>query len=84
MQGDDIPKNAEQSQIAFRKTKTVSRRALLAGTAGLTIGGVLGAPAAIAEHRRVAGPVRASRSFRNNERPHLFGEPLAPWDGGHR
>lgn len=39
-----------------RTAKKVSRRSLLAGTAGLTVGGMLGAPAAMAEHRRVTGP----------------------------
>ncbi len=47
---DDIHDNAEQSQIPFRRPKGVSRRSMFAGTAGLTLGGVLGAPPALAEH----------------------------------
>lgn len=40
----------------LRHAGGVSRRSLLAGTAGLTIGGMLGAPAALAQQGRAAGP----------------------------
>lgn len=46
----------DQVQTPIRAAKGFSRRTLLAGTAGLTIGGVLGAPAALAQHGRPAGP----------------------------
>lgn len=46
----------DHAQEADPTAKGVSRRALLASTAGLTIGGVLGAPAALAQHGRPAGP----------------------------
>lgn len=55
MSEDDIQAGIEQMQ-AVRATNGVSRRSLLAGTAGLTIGGMLGAPAALAQHGRAAGP----------------------------
>jgi len=53
---DDIHEYPDQAQVADPTPKGVSRRALLAGSAGLTIGGVLGAPAALAEHGRPARP----------------------------
>lgn len=45
-----------QLQEAVPAAKGVSRRALLAGTAGLSVAGVLNAPAALAQQGRPAGP----------------------------
>lgn len=56
MSDDDVHEGTDQVQETVRAIKGVSRRSLLAGTAGLTIGGMLGAPAALAQQGRAAGP----------------------------
>lgn len=56
MSDDVIQEGTDQVRETGRATKGVSRRSLLAGTAGLTIGGILSAPAALAQQGRAAGP----------------------------
>ncbi len=53
---NDVHEGIDQVQETPFATKGFSRLSLLAGTAGLTIGGVLSAPAALAQQDRAAGP----------------------------
>lgn len=54
---DESYESPDQAQETVHAAGGVSRRSLLAGTAGLTISGVLGAPAAFAQQGRAAGPM---------------------------
>jgi nitrite reductase (NO-forming) len=53
---DQSHEGTEEGQTSEDLTQSVSRRAMLAGTAGMTIGGFLAAPAALAQQGRAAGP----------------------------
>jgi nitrite reductase (NO-forming) len=44
----------DETQEASREAKDISRRAVIAGTAGLTVGGALGAPVALAQQGQPA------------------------------
>lgn len=57
MSDDATHDGNDPAQEFLREIKGVSRRSLLAGTAGLTIGGMLGASSAVAQHGRAAGPM---------------------------
>lgn len=56
MLDDDVHEGTNPVQEAVRATQGFSRRSLLAGTAGLTIGGMLSAPAALAQQGRTIDP----------------------------
>lgn len=56
MTNDDHPCTPSKSNDTGQPIKSVSRRTLLAGSAGLTIGGMLGAPSALAAHRQTTAP----------------------------